>query len=70
MRGAGHGIIASYSSFHLIWEVITEDDGIEVSYRRFRKREIAEAFEINKLAHADEANIRAIEKMKRPWLKL
>jgi len=38
------GLIVSYSSFHQIWEVITEKDGIEVSSRWFRKREKAEAF--------------------------
>ena len=34
---------------------------IEVSYRWFRKREIAEAFAINKLAKGAQMNTKAIE---------
>ena len=32
------GLIVSYSKFHQMWEVITERDGIEVSYRWFPKK--------------------------------
>ena len=38
------GLIVSYNTFHQMWEVITEKDGIEVSYRWILKREKAEAF--------------------------
>ena len=55
------GLIVSYSTLHQMWEVITEKDGIEVSYRSFRKREIAEAFALNKLANGMKVNIKAIE---------
>ena len=55
------GLIVTYSSFHQMWEVITERDGIEVSYRWLRKREIAEAFAINKLAKGAQMNTKAIE---------
>ena len=47
--------------FFQMWEVISEKDGVEVSYRWFRKREIAEAFAINKLAKGAQMNTKAIE---------
>ena len=36
--------IVSYSTLHQMWEVITEKDGIEVSYRWFPSERKAEAF--------------------------
>ena len=56
------GLIVSYSKFHQMWEVITEKDGIEVSYRWFAAKEKAEAFAFNKLANGVEMNTKAIEK--------
>ena len=44
-----------------MWEVITERDGIEVSYRWFPSKKKAEAFAINKLATALEMITMAIE---------
>jgi len=44
-----------------MWEVITEGDGIEVSYRWFHSKKKAEAFAMNKLATAVEMNTKAIE---------
>ena len=38
------GLIVSYSKLHQMWEVITEKDGIEVSYRWFPSKRKAEAF--------------------------
>jgi len=38
------GLIVSYNTFHQMWEVITEKDGIEVSYRWFGTKAKAEAF--------------------------
>ena len=38
------GLIVSYSTFHQMWEVISERDGIEVSYRWFPTKKKAEAF--------------------------
>jgi|TARA_Y100000031_G_scaffold156040_1_gene208976 hypothetical protein len=38
------GLNVSYSSFHQRWEVITEKDGIEVSYRWFGTKAKAEVF--------------------------
>ena len=55
------GLIVSYSTFHQMWEVITERDGIEVGYRWFPSKKKAEAFAMNKLATAVEMNIKAIE---------
>jgi len=55
------GFTVSYSTFHQMREVISEKDGVEVSYRWFRKREIAEAFTINKLAKGAQMNTKAIE---------
>jgi len=56
------GLIVSYSTFHQMWEVISERDGIEVSYRWFGTKEKAEAFAFNKLANGVEMNTKAIEK--------
>ena len=44
-----------------MWEVITERDGIEVSYRWFPTKKKAEPSAINKLARAVDANTKAIE---------
>jgi len=55
------GFTVSYSTFHQMWEVIAERDGVEVSYRWFRKREIAEPFAINKLAKGAQMNTKPIE---------
>ena len=41
--------------------VLQEKDGVQVSYRWFRKREIAEAFAINKLAKGAQMNTKPIE---------
>ena len=41
--------------------MISEKDGVEVSYRWFRKREIAEPFAINKLAKGAQMNTKPIE---------
>ena len=38
------GFIIFYNKLHQMWEVITERDGIEVSYRWILTRENAEAF--------------------------
>ena len=38
------GLIVSYSKLYQIWEVITEKDGIEVSYRWFGSKKKAEDF--------------------------
>ena len=38
------GLIVSSSPFHQMWEVITEKDGVEVSYRWFPAKKKAEAF--------------------------
>jgi hypothetical protein len=38
------GLIISYSTLHQMWEVITEKDGIEVSYRWFPTNEKGGAF--------------------------
>ena len=46
------GLVVSYNTFHQMWEVITEKDGIEVSHRWFGPKEKAEAFAMNKLATA------------------
>ena len=43
------GFIVSYSKLHQMWEVITEKDGIEVSYRWFKTKEKAEAFCMGRL---------------------
>ena len=40
------GLIISYSTLHQMWEVITEKDGIEVSYRWFPTKKKAEAFSL------------------------
>ena len=45
-----------------MWEVITERDGIEVSYRWFPTKKKAEPSAINKLARAVDANTKAFEK--------
>ena len=45
------GFIVSYSTLHQMWEVITEKDGIEVSYRWFGTKEKAEAFCLGRLYH-------------------
>jgi len=44
-----------------MWEVITERDGIEVSYRWFPAKKKAEAFAMNKLANGMKVNTKAIE---------
>jgi hypothetical protein len=38
------GLNVSYNTFHHMWEVITDKDGIDVSYRWFAFRKKAEAF--------------------------
>ena len=38
------GLIISYSTLHQMWEIITEKDGIEVSYRWFGSKKKAEDF--------------------------
>ena len=40
------GFILSFSTLHQMWEVITKKGGIEVSYRWFVSKEIAEAFRL------------------------
>ena len=55
------GLIVSYSTFHQMWEVITERDGIEVGYRGFPSKKKAEAFAMNKLATALEMITMAIK---------
>jgi len=44
-----------------MWEVITERDGIEVSYRWFPTKKKAEAFAVNKLANGMKVNTKDIE---------
>ena len=56
------GLIVSYSTFHQMWEVITEWDGIEVSYRWFPTKKKAEPSAMNKLARAVDACNKAFEK--------
>ena len=51
----------SYNTFHQMWEVITEKEGIEVSYRLYGTKEKAEAFVFSKLANGVEMNTKAIE---------
>ena len=46
------GFIVSYSTLHQMWEVITEKDGIEVSYRWFGTKAKAEAFAMKKTCHS------------------
>ena len=55
------GLIVSYSTFRQMWEVITEKDGIEVSYRWYGTKEKVEAFVFSKLANGEEMNTKAIE---------
>ena len=55
------GLIVSYSTFHQMWEVITERDGIEVSYGWLPSKKKAEAFAMNKLTTAVEMNTKALE---------
>ena len=55
------GLIVSYSTFHQMWEVVNENDGIEVSYRWYGTKEKAEAFVFSKLANGVEMNTKAIE---------
>ena len=55
------GVTVSYSTFHQIGEVITEKDGIEVSYRWYGTKEKAEAFVFSKLANGEEMNTKPIE---------
>ena len=55
------GFTVSYNTFHQMWEVIKEKDGIEVSYRWFPTKEKAEAFAINKLATAVDLKTKAVE---------
>ena len=38
------GFFVSYSTFHQMWEVIAERDGVEVSYPWFTNKKKAEAF--------------------------
>ena len=38
------GFIVSFNMLHQIWEVITDKNGIDVSYRWFAFRKKAEAF--------------------------
>ena len=46
-----------------MWEVITEKDGIEVSYRWFETKDKVEAFVYNKLAKAVDLNTKAVAEM-------
>jgi len=46
-----------------MWEVITERDGIEVSYRWFPTKKKAEAFAMNNLATAVDLNTKAVKQM-------
>ena len=46
-----------------MWEVITEKDGIEVSYRWFGTKAKAEAFAMKKLVTAVDHNTKAVEQM-------
>ena len=57
------GFILSYSTLHQMWEVITEKDGIEVSYRWFGIKKKAEAFAMHKLATAVDLNKKDVEQM-------
>jgi|TARA_B100000035_G_scaffold113328_1_gene96181 hypothetical protein len=57
------GFIVSYSTLHQMWEVITEKDGIEVSYRWFGTKAKAEAFAMKKLVTAVDHNTKAVEQM-------
>ena len=54
------GLVVSYNTFHQMWEVITEKDGIEVSYRWFGTKAKAEAFVFSRLANNVEMNTKAI----------
>ena len=46
-----------------MWEVITERDGIEVSYRWFPTKKKAEPSAMNKLATAVDLNTKAVEQI-------
>ena len=46
-----------------MWEVITEKDGIEVSYHWFGTKKKSEAFAINKLVTAVDLNTKAVGQM-------
>ena len=55
-------LIVSYTMLLQMWEVITERDGIEVSYSWFPTKKKAEPSAMNKLARAVDANTKAFEK--------
>ena len=57
------GLIVSYTMLLQMWEVITEKDGIEVSYRWFGTKAKAEAFAMKKLVTAVDHNTKAVEQM-------
>ena len=57
------GFTVYYSSLHQMWEVITEKDGIEVSYRWFGTKAKAEAFAMNKLATTVNLNTKDVGQM-------
>ena len=56
-------LIFSYSMLLQMWEVVTEKDGIEVSYLWFGTKDKKEAFVYNKLATAVDLNTKAAKRM-------
>ena len=64
------GFTVYYSTLHQMWEVITEKNGIEVSYRWFGMKAKAEAFAMNNLANGMKASTKAIKENKKARAKI